>query len=62
MQGDSVVVTMRQPWAAFPVALTGQSGLVAAPATLEAEAEALPVGTGPFRAAEPPRASGRRSS
>ena len=46
-----VIVTMTDPWAAFPTILTGQAGMVAAPAQLDATGEAAsrqPIGTGPF--------------
>lgn len=48
VDGDRAVVTLRQPWPAFPVALSGQSGLMAAPGFLASEAGDMPVGTGPF--------------
>jgi 4-phytase/acid phosphatase/peptide/nickel transport system substrate-binding protein len=45
----AVVVTMKAPWAAFPVLLTGQVGMVSAPSMAgNAEAGRAPVGTGPF--------------
>jgi ABC-type transport system substrate-binding protein len=45
----AAVVTMSAPWAAFPVLLTGQVGMVAAPSMAgNAEAGRAPVGTGPF--------------
>ena len=45
----TVVVTMRRPWSTFAHALTGQSGSIAAPATLDAPDGAFgPVGSGPF--------------
>jgi len=46
-----LILTMTDPWAAFPTILTGQAGMVAAPAQLDAPAEAAsrePIGTGPF--------------
>jgi peptide/nickel transport system substrate-binding protein len=46
-----VVVTMTDPWASFPTILTGQIGMIAAPAQLDATGEAAtrqPIGTGPF--------------
>jgi ABC-type transport system substrate-binding protein len=46
-----VIVTMTDPWASFPVILTGQAGMMAAPAQLDATGEAStrqPIGTGPF--------------
>jgi peptide/nickel transport system substrate-binding protein len=51
--GASAVVTMTEPWARFPVFLSGQIGYMASPTWLEAAAgdtglEARPVGTGPF--------------
>jgi len=51
--GGSAVVTMKGPWARFPVFLAGQIGYMASPAWLQAAAgdvalEAKPVGTGPF--------------
>jgi peptide/nickel transport system substrate-binding protein len=45
----AAVVTVASPWAAFPVLLTGQVGMVAAPSMAgNAEAGRAPVGTGPF--------------
>jgi len=45
----TVTVTMNAPWAAFPVALTGQAGVVPAPAMLDdPDGASNPVGTGPF--------------
>ena len=43
-------VDMTQPWATFPFALTGQAGLVPAPAQLDNKANGTrtPIGTGPF--------------
>lgn len=51
--GTAAVVTMNEPWARFPVFLTGQIGYMASPTWLAAAAEdstleAKPVGTGPF--------------
>ena len=46
-----VIVTMHDPWASFPASLTGQVGMIAAPAQLDASAEDAsrkPIGTGPF--------------
>ena len=46
-----VIVTMHDPWASFPASLTGQAGMIAAPAQLDAGAEDAarkPIGTGPF--------------
>lgn len=45
----TVVVSLRQPWPVFPVALAGQSGLIASPATLLDQNGVKPVGTGPFK-------------
>lgn len=52
--GDlTVVVRMNGPWAAFPVALTGQAGVVPAPSQLASpDSSRRPVGTGPFRFVE----------
>lgn len=47
----AVVITMKQPWATFPVYLTGQLGMVAAPEQVNAPADVSagkPIGTGPF--------------
>lgn len=45
----TVVVHMKSPWAAFPVALTGQAGVVPAPAMLDdPNGASHPIGTGPF--------------
>ncbi len=48
----TVEVTMTQPWATYPVALTGQGGLVPAPEQLTNPDAAWrsdnPIGTGPF--------------
>ena len=44
----SVVVTMKTPWVAFPLYLTGTNGVVALPSTLGGRAKNNPVGTGPF--------------
>lgn len=45
----TVRLTMNQPWAVFPVVLTGQPGYVAAPAQLESDQAAQQaIGTGPF--------------
>jgi ABC-type transport system substrate-binding protein len=49
VDGADVVVKMRTPWPAFPVALTGQSGLIAAAATLADDGSAGPIGTGPYK-------------
>lgn len=53
IQGDSLVLTMRNPWIKFPLFLAGQPGYVASPTWLAAVAdgsasEAEPVGSGPF--------------
>jgi ABC-type transport system substrate-binding protein len=48
--GLELVVRMSEPWAAFPVVLTGQAGVVPAPSQLAADdGSRNPVGTGPFR-------------
>ncbi len=49
--GDlTLEVVMSEPWAVFPVMLTGQAGVVPAPVMFtDAEASRNPVGTGPFR-------------
>jgi ABC-type transport system substrate-binding protein len=45
----AVVVTMVEPWAAFPVTLTGQLGMVTAPSMADdPDSGRRPVGTGPF--------------
>ena len=45
----AVVLTMKEPWATFPVFMTGQGGMVTAPAMADdPEAGANPIGTGPF--------------
>jgi peptide/nickel transport system substrate-binding protein len=45
----TVVVRMNSPWGAFPVALTGQAGVVPAPSQLDSpDPTANPIGTGPF--------------
>ncbi len=45
----AAIVNMKAPWAAFPVLLTGQLGMIAAPSMAgDAEAGRAPVGTGPF--------------
>jgi peptide/nickel transport system substrate-binding protein len=48
---STVVVRMNAPWAAFPVALTGQAGVIPAPEQLDnAESGSRnPIGTGPFK-------------
>ncbi len=53
IQGDSLVLTMRNPWNKFPLFLAGQPGYVASPRWLEGVAagtasETEPVGSGPF--------------
>ena len=46
----TLVVTMNQPWVAFPVYLTGQLGFMAAPSMLNSPTgTSLPVGTGPWK-------------
>ena len=47
----TVGVMMKQSWAAFPGSLTGQAGVVPAPAQLDsgsADSSRKPIGTGPF--------------
>jgi ABC-type transport system substrate-binding protein len=45
----TVRLTMNQPWAVFPVVLTGQPGYVAAPEQLDSDQAAQrAIGTGPF--------------
>jgi peptide/nickel transport system substrate-binding protein len=45
----AVVLTMERPWASFPVFLTGQAGMIAAPEMLDdPEGGRNPIGTGPF--------------
>jgi peptide/nickel transport system substrate-binding protein len=47
----TVAVTMKQSWATFPDGLSGQAGVVPAPAQLDSGAtnsSRLPIGTGPF--------------
>jgi peptide/nickel transport system substrate-binding protein len=44
-------VLMKQPWAAFPAGLSGQAGVVPAPAQLDSgtqDSSRIPIGTGPF--------------
>jgi peptide/nickel transport system substrate-binding protein len=50
----TAVVHLKAPWAAMPVGLTGQSGMIAAPSQLDAPdtSSLQPVGTGPFRFVE----------
>ena len=47
----TVRLTMSQPWAAFPTNLSGQAGLIPAPAQLDSgdNATRVPIGTGPFK-------------
>jgi peptide/nickel transport system substrate-binding protein len=47
----AVVLTMKTPWATFPVFLTGQGGMVTAPSMADDPDNAgrNPVGTGPFK-------------
>lgn len=47
----TVKFNMKSPWAVFPGVLTGQLGVVAAPAQLDAgdDASSKPIGTGPFK-------------
>jgi ABC-type transport system substrate-binding protein len=44
----NVRVNMNQPWAVFPVVLTGQPGFIPAPEQLEAADSQNAIGTGPF--------------
>ncbi|MFN8041371.1 MAG: ABC transporter substrate-binding protein [Acidimicrobiales bacterium] len=45
----TVRYTMAMPWATFPTGLTGQAGVVAAPAQLDSpDSTQKPIGTGPF--------------
>ena len=47
--GASIVVSMNKPWSTFPETLTGQAGVVAAPAMLaDPDGNKNPVGSGPF--------------
>jgi peptide/nickel transport system substrate-binding protein len=50
----TAVIHLNSPWAALPVGLTGQAGMVAAPSQLDdpASSSLQPVGTGPFRFVE----------
>jgi peptide/nickel transport system substrate-binding protein len=50
----TAVVHLNAPWAAMPVGLTGQAGMIAAPSQLESPdtSSLRPVGTGPFRFVE----------
>jgi peptide/nickel transport system substrate-binding protein len=57
IQGNTLVLTMRNPWTHFPLFLAGQPGYVASPTWLAAveagtASETEPVGTGPFEFAE----------
>ena len=57
VQGNTLVLTMRNPWIKFPLFLSGQPGYVASPTWLDGVAagtasETEPVGTGPFEFAE----------
>lgn len=46
----TVTIRMHEPWAAFPVALTGQAGVIPAPEQLDSpDASRFPIGTGPFK-------------
>ena len=46
----TVVISLDTPWASYPVTLTGQAGVVAAPSQLaDPDSTRNPVGTGPFR-------------
>ena len=45
----AVVITMKTPWATFPVFLTGQGGMVTAPAMADNPDSRVPIGTGPFK-------------
>jgi peptide/nickel transport system substrate-binding protein len=46
----AAVFSMELPWASFPVFLTGQGGMIAAPAMFEGDEDGSrnPIGTGPF--------------
>ncbi len=51
VDGTTVQVSMKSPWATFPAALTTQAGVMAAPSQLQATGEERtlhPIGTGPF--------------
>lgn len=50
----TAVVHLKAPWAAMPVGLTGQAGMIAAPSQLDSPdtSSLQPVGTGPFRFVE----------
>ena len=45
----AVVLEMKTPWATFPVFLTGQGGMVTAPAMADDPEARIPIGTGPFK-------------
>ena len=48
----TVRVDMKEPWVAFPVALVGEGGFIAAPKQLNAspaDAASKPIGTGPYK-------------
>jgi ABC-type transport system substrate-binding protein len=45
----AVVLTMKTPWATFPVFMTGQGGMVTAPAMADDPEGRVPIGTGPFK-------------
>jgi ABC-type transport system substrate-binding protein len=45
----AVVLTMKTAWATFPVFLTGQGGMVTAPAMADNPDGRVPIGTGPFK-------------
>lgn len=44
----AVVLTMKEPWATFPVFMTGQGGMVTAPEMAANPDSLVPIGTGPF--------------
>ncbi len=45
----AVTITMKEPWASFPVFMTGQGGMVTAPAMAnDPDSSRHPIGTGPF--------------
>lgn len=50
----AVVLTMKEPWATFPVFMTGQGGMVTAPAMADDpdNSGSNPIGTGPFMKTE----------
>ncbi len=45
----AVVIKMKTPWATFPVFMTGQGGMVTAPAMADNPDSRVPIGTGPFK-------------